>query len=582
MKKILTLVLLLVFSFVVVGCQSSTTTTTTQSPISTTTTTSQSTTTTTTPPTTTTTTASTTTTTTTTVPLLPLQDSQVVQFFNYSTEFVKEVEGDQFITMYYYPREKGYIPFVDISEFIALLLGIIDDEIQVAVTEDSVKVFILWYPTEEEKAEYNITEDVVEEYVIFDFTTMTVTAPSIDTFSYFSGETSTDFSKGLTLISSSSEKLPAFVADVSEFGFFFRKITTNDGDKYTIPLSLANLFLTGSMFDVIKNGNGLYGLDTYQIGDVDDESSDLYNAIRPNTLGSEFRQDTFNFLMFSFEYFYGLKNYKNIESMKTYAANYLRFTTIELSITRFIDSFEDMHTGVISYGQGNPNYARPAYPGYIYDWYYDYNGCNCYNFQGYSLSFHGDTAYFRIKSFTKEFGDEIAPYMEQIRAANVTNVVIDLACNGGGVLAGVYHLLNYLTNDPISVYTTKLGANSSWTYDVEGDKAIDANFFILTSKGTYSAANLFTAYATELGLARTIGKQTGGGACSVKVLVLPNGAILQISSNMNLTFSTFETVEEGIPAEYVIDWSQSARQGVNPSITDILAGVAYLNANPKS
>jgi carboxyl-terminal processing protease len=578
MKKVLSLVLFLVFSIILLGC-STTATSTTIAPTTAAPTTAAPTTAAPTTAAPTTVAPTTRTTTTTDDNPIPMVDSKLVQFFNYSTEFVKEVEEDQFINMYFFPREKGYIPYVDISDLISLLLGIIDDEVQVEVLEDGVKVFIIWYPTEEEKAEYGITEDSVEEYVFFDFTNMTVSAPSVDTFGHFSGETSTDFSQGLTLVSSTSEELPAFHANLSDYGFFFRVVYTDEGDKYTIPLSLANLFLTGSMFDVILNGDGLYGVDTYQIGDVNDETSELYNAVKKQTLGTEFRQESVNFMSFAMDYFYGLKSYKGISSFKTYVPNYMKTTwTMELGLTRLIDSLEDMHTGVISFGQNNPDYVQTSYPGYIYDWYYEYNGANCYNFQGYSLSFHGSTAYFRIKSFTKEFALEIAPYMEQIREANVENVVIDLACNGGGVIAGVYHLLNYLTNDDISIYTTTLGANSSWTYDVEGDLAIDADFFILTSKGTYSAANLFTAYAVELGLAKTIGTRSGGGACSVKVLVLPNGAIIQMSSNMNLTFSTFETVEEGIPADHIIDWSQSSRQGINPSITDILAGIQALKS----
>jgi carboxyl-terminal processing protease len=577
MKKVLSLVLFLVFSIILVGCSSTVSSTTTLSTLAPTTVapTTQA------PTTQAPNTQAPTTrrTTTTDDNPIPMVDSKLVQFFNYSTEFVKEVEEEQFINMYFFPREKGYIPFVDISDLITLLIGIINEDVQVEVLENGVKVFIIWYPTEEEKAEYGITEDSVEEYVLFDFVNMTVTAPSVDTFRSFSGETTTDFSQGLTLVSSTSEDLPTFHVDLSEYGFFFRVVYTDEGDKYTIPLSLANLFLTGSMFDVILNGNGLYGVDTYQIGDVNDETSELYNVVKKQTLGTEFRQESVNFMAFAMDYFYGLKSYKGISSFKTYVPNYMKTTwTMELGLTRLIDSLTDMHTGVISFGQNNPDYKQTSYPGYIYDWYYEYNGANCYNFQGYSLSFHGSTAYFRIKSFTKEFALEIAPYMEQIREANVENVVIDLACNGGGVIAGVYHLLNYLTNDNISIYTTTLGANSSWTYDVEGDLAINANFYILTSKATYSAANLFTSYAVELGLAQTIGTKTGGGACSVKVLVLPNGAIIQMSSNMNLTFSTFETVEEGIPANHIIDWSQSSRQGINPSITDILAGIQALKA----
>jgi C-terminal processing protease CtpA/Prc len=111
-----------------------------------------------------------------------------------------------------------------------------------------------------------------------------------------------------------------------------------------------------------------------------------------------------------------------------------------------------------------------------------------------------------------------------------------------------------MTNDNITFYTDTLGAFSQAEYDVEGSHALNAEFFILTSAATYSAANLYTALAKERGLAKTIGTRSGGGACSVKAIVLPNGAIMQMSSNMNLTYSTGITVEEGVPSDYKIDW----------------------------
>ncbi|MDD4184855.1 MAG: S41 family peptidase, partial [Candidatus Izemoplasmatales bacterium] len=140
------------------------------------------------------------------------------------------------------------------------------------------------------------------------------------------------------------------------------------------------------------------------------------------------------------------------------------------------------------------------------------------------------------------------------------------ACNGGGVLAGVFHLLNYITNEDISLYTTTLGAKSSSTYDVEGDKAIDAKWYFITSGATYSAANLVTAMAKELDLVETIGARSGGGACSVKALVLPNGAVMQMSSNMNLSYSDYSTVEEGVDTDYPIDFYSAGMRYYNTGV----------------
>lgn len=478
-----------------------------------------------------------------------------VEFINFSTEFIKE-EPVENIQLYYF-TEKAGIPYVDITEFVTMLLGIIDDSIQVDINGDVVRVWLEYFYTEEEKAEYGITEDSEIAEVTFNFTSTSVSAPDVDTFDYFTGETETDFSEGLDMVSYTEEPLPAFSANLADYGFRFYHIEVEDNDKHLIPLSLAGLFLPGSMFDVVNNGDYLYGIDTYQLGDVNDVTKPINDAVKENKDATpEMEAESRKFLEFAFDYFYGLKAYKSIAAFGPYLANY--FTTgksFEQAYSEFVDSFADLHTGIISFGHQNPAYDSGVTPQFIYDYSYEYYGCEC-NFarKNFKTTFYEDMAYLQVIEFTTDFKAELEAAMEDVIAAEPEIVVFDLACNGGGVLAGVFHLLNYMTNENISFYTTTLGANSSSTYNVEGDKALDAEFYIITSGATYSAANLFTALAKELELAKTIGSKSGGGACSVKALVLPNGAIMQMSSNMNLTYSDYLTVEEGVEPDYEMDF----------------------------
>jgi hypothetical protein len=499
-------------------------------------------------------------------------ETREVSFVNYSTEFLSEGTHDG-ITFYYFSA-KDEIPYVDITEFVALLEGIIDDSATVEVLpDDQVKAYVEYYPTEEEKAQYGIEEDVIVEYALFDFVNTTVSAPSINSFDYFSGDTETDFGAGLIFVSAYDEELPAFTADLGEYGFTFEKTELEGGAiKYLVPLSIADLFLTGSMFDVVNNGAYLYGVDTYQLGELPAQVTALNNDATPAV-----KTETMNYLALVFDYFYGLKAYKDIESFQEILPSYFnKFFSTEFSINDFADSLEDLHTAVITTGHNNPTYDHYAqgyemYPDYLQEYFENSYGCNCDGIDEgvvFDLKQSTGIAYLQINEFTEEFVTDVAPYMEDIRDAAPDYVVLDLSCNGGGVLAGVFHLLNYLTNDDISLYTTTLGAKSSITYDVEGDKAIDAQFFIVTSAATFSAANLFTSMAKEQGLAKTIGQKSGGGACSVKAIVLPNGAIMQMSSNMNLTYSTWETVEEGVDVDYAINFSAGGRV----RIQHILAG----------
>jgi hypothetical protein len=494
-------------------------------------------------------------------------EKEQVAFVNYSTEFIREDPVEN-INFYYYEAKPG-LPYVDISEFVNLLLGIIDENTEVEINANSVRVWNEYFYTDEEKADYGITEDSIIAYVTFDFLTETVTAPNVDTFDYFSGETETDFSEGLNMVSYTEEELPELSINVADYGFMFFTVEDTDVVKYTIPLSLAGLFLTGSMFDVVHNGDTLYGIDTYQLGDLSNSTSDVYDAVRLNNdLTPAMELESRRFLELAFDYFYGLKAYKSITSFKTYTNTYFNNApSFEYAFSEFADSFADLHTGIISYGHQNPGYDHENVAQFIYDYSYEFYGCECNLYRtNFDLSFHEDMAYLRITEFNTDFKADLEPKMEEIRTANPEYVVIDLACNGGGVLAGVFHLLNYITNEDISLYTTTLGAKSSSTYDVEGDKAIDAKWYFITSGATYSAANLVTAMAKELDLVETIGARSGGGACSVKALVLPNGAVMQMSSNMNLSYSDYSTVEEGVDTDYPIDFYSAGMRYYNTGV----------------
>ncbi len=552
MKKILALVVIMLLSVVAYGCQGETTTGITTIPDSqvTSSNTTESTTSTTQGTTTTTTTVSTTTTT-----AIPTENfSLSVPFTNYSTEYSADDPVDQ-ITFYYFADKYG-IPYVDIEEFVTMLLGIIDDSIIVEVDGNTVKVSLTYYYTEEEKTEYGITEDYFEAYVTFDFDTTVVSAPNIDALDYFSGETDTDFSEGLNVVSYTEEEEPPLTIDLADYHFCFYTVADGDDTIYAIPVSIADLFLTGSMFDVVANGYNLYGFDAYQLGEDAEYPGIL---VENDMITSALTYESRNFLEMAFDYFYGLKDYKGIDNFHDYMSTYFSVPkSFSYKLATFVDSFEDLHTGVITYGQSDPTYDYYddfGYPDYILEYAYQYYGTpSCLDAATIDWESYEDMAYINITEFSSDFKEKLDTVMAEVTAFDPDYVVLDLSANGGGVIAGVLQLLNYMTNDDVTIYTTIMGARSSTTYSMDGDKALDAKFYIVTSGATFSAANLTVSIAKEMDIATIIGSNSGGGACAVKVIVLPNGAILQMSSNMNLTDSEYNTIEEGIGVEYIINF----------------------------
>ncbi|MBN2504160.1 MAG: hypothetical protein JXB20_02330 [Bacilli bacterium] len=541
MKKAIGVMMMALLVFLAIGCDNSPTTIVTTESTGTTTIT------TTLPPTTT----------TTREPVV--HTTELISFVNYSEEFIKTEPIDD-ITFHYFSWKNG-IPYVDITEFVTMLLEIIDPNIQITIEEDTVKVWYEYFYTEDEKLEYGIDEDSFLAYVLFDFANNRIEATNVEASDYFTGESETDYSEGIEMVSYTEEEMPLLDIDILEYDFMFFKLEEGEEVKYTIPLSLAGLFLTGANYYVVHNGSVLHGLDIFQIYDVTVPDSPESAAVALNQdVTEEQEEESRKFLELCFDHFYGLKEYKGIESFSEYTETYFPSDSFEKSFTNFVDSLEDLHTGVLSYGHNNPGYYHGVTPQYIYNYSYEYYGCECHkNPSNFKLSFYKDMAYLRITEFTADLKDSLAPKMAEIAAANPEYVVIDLACNGGGFVHGVLYLLNYLTNEDIPFYYMNVGARSSETYEIDGDMAIDAEFFFVTSRVTYSAANLTVSIAKEMDLARTIGSKSGGGACYVKYLVLPNGAIMQMSSNTNITFSDYETVEAGLDSDYMINFYSAGR-----------------------
>ncbi len=149
--------------------------------------------------------------------------------------------------------------------------------------------------------------------------------------------------------------------------------------------------------------------------------------------------------------------------------------------------------------------------------------------------------------------DKIAKHDKET-GTTTKNVVLDLAWNGGGSIAAMWRALGFLTNEPIPYLTrsTISGATSAEYYAVDADGDGDFTdddaydqyeWYVLTSKLSFSAANLFTAIAKEQGFATVIGEQSGGGTCAVYTIVLPDGTTTNISSPI-----VFETAkyEQGV------------------------------------
>ncbi|MBM3909927.1 MAG: hypothetical protein FJ352_04085, partial [Firmicutes bacterium] len=112
------------------------------------------------------------------------------------------------------------------------------------------------------------------------------------------------------------------------------------------------LFLNALYYDVYYNGDKLYGFDTFTA--LDNESTVL-NEMKTSsfnglTMASDLKQSTYHFLALAFDYFYGLKVDKNIDSFYDVLIPYMERILISsdrnlyTALFGFAYGLDDLHT----------------------------------------------------------------------------------------------------------------------------------------------------------------------------------------------------------------------------------------------
>ncbi|QVK18314.1 peptidase S41 [Mycoplasmatota bacterium] len=322
-------------------------------------------------------------------------------------------------------------------------------------------------------------------------------------------------------------------------------------DGYYIPLYLANLFFTGSYINVYEMSNNIYVIDDFS------DFNMLFNAFRNDRTKkvSDISSHTKNYLALYFDYFYGLKDYKNIETYRTVLDDYdfekNTFKSLHKELESFIKSQNDLHTALISTGYLD-KFFRPSstQSNKLSNYVTAYTNNQCILRKS-ELDYknYGDTFVIELNQFTLDTKDLLKPAMEE--AKKYDDIVIDVSCNPGGNLIGVVELLSYMTDEkiPVSYINPATGGKFIEYYETTNNVFLDKNFYVYTSPATFSAANLFTSIVKDQELAIIFGEKTSGGASAITYTVLPDGALIVNSSNLTLINKNDEVIEDGIDVD---------------------------------
>lgn len=177
------------------------------------------------------------------------------------------------------------------------------------------------------------------------------------------------------------------------------------------------------------------------------------------------------------------------------------------------------------------------------------------------------------KMYTEDTFFFLAKALEEVKNSgkNVQNVILDIACNGGGIIGVLMKLVTLLSKDNNSstmmyrddigallLYRTLVDSNLDDRYDEDDVYGDDFNFYILQSEFSFSCGNAFPFFLEKNNLATMIGQKSGGGECSVVTNTLPSGESYRHSSKTHIVWyenMEIQGDEAGVTPTYEVEYN---------------------------
>lgn len=146
----------------------------------------------------------------------------------------------------------------------------------------------------------------------------------------------------------------------------------------------------------------------------------------------------------------------------------------------------------------------------------------------------GNIGYLKFNGFSYDAGAYNTAIGAMSFLANTDALIIDLRDNGGGSPEMVQFLCSYFLDNPRKhlnsfSYKEKEKLTQYWTYTyLPGQRLDKIDLYLLTSSGTFSAAEEFVYNLKSMKRAVVIGETTGGGAHDNKFVILTDNFMMSL------------------------------------------------------
>ena len=187
---------------------------------------------------------------------------------------------------------------------------------------------------------------------------------------------------------------------------------------------------------------------------------------------------------------------------------------------------------------------------------------------------NGEVGYVRYASFEGDIQEKNMDFILK-RYQDTKGLILDLRQNGGGSVQNVYNLLNRLTDQEVTLYSSaiKSGADHEAFTEAgvvkskpQGDTQYTKPVAVLIDRGSYSATSFFATATKALDHVFLVGDTTGGGMGLPNGGQLPNGWTYRFSITRTLSHDG-QNYENGVPPDvYVVLDQADVARGVDTVI----------------
>ena len=161
--------------------------------------------------------------------------------------------------------------------------------------------------------------------------------------------------------------------------------------------------------------------------------------------------------------------------------------------------------------------------------------------------------YIAFSSFDEGTSEEFKTKYEELQAKGIKSLIIDLRNNGGGIVDEALEIANFIL-DKNSVILYEVDKNNNETEEkTTDDPIINIPIVLLTNENTASSSEILAGALKDYKKATIVGEKTYGKGVIQRLLTLPDGSGLKITSEKYLTPNRTEINKIGIEPDEKVE-----------------------------